>query len=189
MRETIKTERLLLRPISFDDAPAFGRLANDYDIAKMTGSIPHPFPLLSAEFKVMNLIGQYRRGWAYPYAVTLETEFIGIIDLFLRDAASPFEIGYWIGRPFWGQGYLTEAATAFINEAQRTLGVTTLLAGVFTDNPASIKVLEKLGFEHMGASDPYFSIARLKTAESLDMRLTLKPCAQESIAPCAKSSH
>lgn len=189
MRETIKTDRLILRPISIDDAPAFGRLANDYDIAKMTGSIPHPFPLLSAEFKVMNLIGQFRRGWAYPYAITLGGDFIGIIDLFLRDATSPFEIGYWIGRSFWGQGYLTEAATAFINEAQKTLDITTVLAGVFADNPASIKVLEKLGFEHMGASDPYFSIARLKCAESLDMRLTLEPCPQESIAPSAKSSH
>ena len=172
MREQIETERLVLRPLAFEDAPAFSRLGNDYDIAKMTGSFPHPFPLLSAEFKVIHLMNQRARELAYPYAITQDGgELMGIMDLFRRDGDAPLEIGYWIGRPYWGYGYVTEAARAIIQEARETLGVSTLIAGVFSDNPASLHLLEKLGFEVIGPSEPYFSMARLSNAEGVDLKL------------------
>lgn len=175
MRDVIKTERLVLRQLTLEDANAFSKLAGDIDISRMTGSIPNPFPLLSAEFKIMHLLSQKRRGLAYPYAVTQGGEdLIGVGDLFKRSSDDPLEIGYWIGKPFWNMGYITEVGRALIKEAQTTLGVTEFVAGVFFDNRASIRVLEKLGFEVTGESDPYFSIARLQKARSIDLRLTLK---------------
>lgn len=172
MRDRINTERLVLRPLVFSDAPAFSRLANDYDIAKMTGSFPYPFPLLSAEFKVMYLMSHRRRGLAHPYAISIEGgELMGIMDLFRKDSSSSFEIGYWIGRPFWGQGYISEAAKAVIKEARETLAVSTITAGVFNDNPASQRILAKLGFEIIGPSEPYFSNARLKNTDGIDLKL------------------
>jgi len=173
MRERINTERLLLRPVAFKDASAFSRLGSDFEIAKMTGSFPHPFPLLSAEFKVMHLMSQRQRGLAYPYAITQDGgDLMGIMDLFRRDETAPFEIGYWIGRPYWGHGYATEAARALIQEARKTLGLSTVIAGVFSDNPASLHLLKKLGFKVLGTSEPYFSMARLSKAESLDLKLS-----------------
>ena len=171
MRDTLQTGRLILRQLSSRDAKGFTEFCSDIDVARMTGSIPHPFPLLAAEFKVMDLRAQKRRGLAHPYAITLqngEDEMIGIIDLFKRSEDALWEIGYWIGRPYWGQGFMTEACSAILAEADATLGREDRVAGVFTDNPGSVRVLEKLGFKPSGRTESYFSMARLKKAQSQD---------------------
>lgn len=168
MRSIIETERLVLRPITIEDAPAFAKLGNDKDIARMTGSFPYPFPLISVEVKIMMLNAQKRRGIAYPYAITKDGgDLMGVTDLFRQDEKSPFELGYWIGKPFWGTGYMTEACAALLTEAERTLRATKFVAGVFSDNPASMKVLEKLGFKRVGEMSTYFSMARLKKADNV----------------------
>lgn len=168
MRDVLKTERLTLRQIELTDAPAFSALATDIDVARMTGSFPHPFPLLSVEFKILSLQSQKRRGLAHPYAIT-ETErdaLIGVADLFRRTADGPWEIGYWVGRPYWGRGYMTEACRALLTELETRHGAQDVTAGVFTDNLGSMRVLEKLGFEKSSAPDLFFSMARLAKAES-----------------------
>ena len=169
MRETLHTERLTLRQLEARDAKGFSKFCTDIDVAKMTGSIPHPFPLLAAEFKVMDLLAQKRRGLAHPYAITLkdgDDEIIGVADLFKRNDEALWEIGYWIARPYWKQGFMTEACSALLTEANAALGHDDRAAGVFTDNPASARVLEKLGFERIGETETYFSMARLKNALS-----------------------
>lgn len=173
MRDMIETERLILRQTKQSDAAAFSELVSDYDIARMTGSIAYPYPVLSAEFKIMTFHSAKRRGLAHPYAITLkgQDELIGVTDLFKRSAETLWEIGYWIGRPFWGQGYITEACSALLAEADETLGADDRVAGVFTDNPASARVLEKLGFERSGKPEYYFSMGRLKKALSQDFIL------------------
>ena len=182
MRDEIKTERLVLRPLELSDAPAFSQLASDYDIAKMTGSLPHPMPLYSAEFKIMSLRNRKQRGLAYPYAITLDGgELIGVMDLFRSAPNAALEIGYWIGKPYWGQGLSTEAARAVITEARETLGVEALIAGAFADNPASLRVLEKLGFKQTGKTEMYFSMGRMEKALSLNLRLDLN--ASEGAVP------
>lgn len=173
MRDTLYTERLTLRQTELRDAAAISKFGSEFDIARMTGSFPHPFPLLSAEFKIMTFHAAKRRGLAHPYAITLrdQDELIGITDLFKRCPESLWEIGYWIGRPLWGQGYMTEACAALLAEADSTLGPQDRVAGVFTDNPGSMRVLEKLGFERRGDANYYFSMARLKKAKSQDFVL------------------
>ena len=182
MRDIIKTERLVLRQLTLDDAAAFSKLASDYDISKMTGTIPHPFPLYSAEFKIMYMRRQKQRGLAYPYAISIESgELIGVMDLFRSTPDAALEIGYWVGKPYWGQGFSTEAARAIIEEAQNSLGVKALLAGAFTDNPASLRVLQKLGFKPTGKTEMYFSMARMEKARSVNLRLDIE--ASERAAP------
>ena len=172
MRDEIQTKRLVLRELKLNDAAAFSKLASDYDISKMTGSLPHPLPLYSAEFKIMYLRHQKHRGLAYPYAITLDGgELIGVMDLFCSAPDSVLEIGYWIGKPYWGQGLSTEAAQGIINEAHDTLGVNALMAGAFADNPGSLRVLEKLGFKPTGEEEMYFSMGRMKKARSVILRL------------------
>ena len=174
MRATLHTDRLLLRPVAFGDAPAISVLAGDYDIAKMTGSIPHPFPVISAEIRTMAFNAAWKNGNEYAYAITENGHnLMGIVSLFRRAQNFPFELGYWIGRPFWGNGYMTEACKALIREAQTSLSLTQIVAGVFFDNDVSVRVLEKLGFVFTGTGEDYFSIARLSHAKSLDFVLKL----------------
>lgn len=169
MKRTIKTERLVLRPITLGDAPEFARLAGDFDIAKMTGSIPSPFPVISAEIRTMMFEMAWRQGTEYSYAISKAGgDLMGELSLFRRKGAESFELGYWIGKPYWGHGYMTEACSALIACAEEHLGVTTLVAGVFSDNPGSVRILEKLGFTNTGVINQYFSIARLCKAESLN---------------------
>ena len=168
MQRTIKTDRLVLRPIMFDDAPALSRLGSDYDIASMTGSIPHPFPLISAEIRTMMFSAGWRQGTEYSYAISNGGgDLMGVASLFRRKDAEDLELGYWIGRPYWGAGYITEACQALIACAENTMGLKKILAGVFADNPGSMRVLEKLGFECTGPEKDYFSIARLGKAKSI----------------------
>ncbi len=170
MRDIIETERLVLRQTEPRDAAAFSKLVSDFDIARMTGSIAYPYPLLSAEFKIMTFHAAKRRGLAHPYAITLkgEDDLIGITDLFKRQAETFWEIGYWIGRPHWGHGYMTEACEALLSEADECLGREDRVAGVFTDNPGSMRILEKLGFIPTGEPAFYFSMGRLTKALSQD---------------------
>lgn len=169
MKKTLETERLILRQLRDEDAVALSKYGSDFDIARMTGSFPHPFPLLSAEFKILHLQAQNRRNLAYPYAITEKgkDEMMGIVDLFRQTDTDPLEIGYWIGEPHWGNGFASEACTAILQEAEQNFEFSHFKAGVFSDNPASLRVLEKLGFKLTGEKEQYFSMARLKKAESL----------------------
>jgi len=87
-------------------------------------------------------------------------------------------MGYWIARPFWGRGYATEACFALIDMA-RTLGLTSLEGSHFLDNPASGRVLEKLGFEPTGIVAPRLSCARGTEVAARLMRLELRPSVME----------
>lgn len=169
MKDIITTKGLVLRQLKDSDAIALSKYGSDFDIARMTGSFPHPFPLISAEFKIMYLNSLKERGLAFPYAVTAKgsDEMIGIMDLFRKDLESPLEIGYWIAKPFWGKGYACEAGDAVMKVTSDELGPLTLKAGVFSDNPGSIRVLEKLGFRPTGEKEQYFSMARMEKSESL----------------------
>ena len=173
---------LTLRPLRLSDAEAFSKYMSNIEIARMTGSFPRHFPLISAEFRIIHMNAQKRRGLAFNYAVTQtgKDELIGIIDLCRSSPDDMLEIGYWIAKPFWGQGYASEAGRMILDAAQNHLGVKRVKAGVFADNPASLRVLEKLGFERFGPIDLFFSMARLEKAPSISLRLdigepTLKP--------------
>ncbi|WP_409432085.1 GNAT family N-acetyltransferase [Litorimonas sp. RW-G-Af-16] len=175
MRLILHTDRLVLRPWRHSDAPEFARLASDLDVARMTGSFPHPMPEMSAEFKITHMLARQRMGKAHPYVITQPNDdrLMGTTDLFDNGETNSFEIGYWLGKPHQGHGYATEAVTAVIQEARNTLGTQTITAGVFTDNPASLRVLQKLGFEITGMDDNYFSMARMTKAPSHILQLDL----------------
>jgi len=176
---TLHSPSLTLRPLRLTDAPRFAQFASDSDIARMTGSFPRHFPLISAEFRIMHMNAQKRRSLSFNYAVT-ETnhdELIGVMDLSRPMPDEILEIGYWIAKPFWGKGYASEAGRMILEAAKTHLGARRIKAGVFADNPASLRVLEKLGFEKFGQAQPYFSMARLEKAPSISLRLDIDPCA------------
>ena len=165
---SIETQRLALRAYSPDDAANLSRLAGDFDVAKMTSSVPHPYPRLSAEGYIMLAEAGRALGKDMPFAIDLPGE--GLIGAagFHAHGESEWEFGYWIGKPFWGKGFATEAARALLAWWDESMKVRCLSAGRFVDNPASGRVLEKVGFTPSGEVKERFSLARLAKIQSLE---------------------
>jgi RimJ/RimL family protein N-acetyltransferase len=140
----LATARLQLRAPQREDAPAIAALANDRRIAENTARIPHPYTLADAE-GFLRYIEDSETETAF--AITLADDaLIGICGLRTKPRKAP-EIGYWLGAPYWGHGYATEAARAVIDHAFEDLGLERLEAGARVSNPASRRVLEKCGFQ------------------------------------------
>ncbi|HEY1632712.1 MAG TPA: GNAT family N-acetyltransferase [Rhizomicrobium sp.] len=148
----LESERLLLRHHRADDADAIVALANDWDVAKSLGRLPHPYGCKDAEFFLGKAAEGRAAGTDFNYAVTRKSDraLIGGVGVHLREGGH-FEFGYWLGKPYWKQGYATEAARRLISFAFRDLKAERLIAGWFHDNPASGRVLEKLGCVMSGA--------------------------------------
>ncbi|AQS40907.1 MAG: Acetyltransferase GNAT family [Candidatus Tokpelaia hoelldobleri] len=140
------TERLVLRIPHVEDIDTIAELANNPRVSAMLSSILHPYTYEdAADFVAKAAAGEL--GYC-TYAVTLaETgAFIGCCSIHERKAGEGVEIGYWLGEPFWGQGYATEAISALIDTAFRTTDIDVLYAACFTTNAVSRHVLEKAGF-------------------------------------------
>ncbi len=144
---SLETDRLILRAPRLEDAPAIAALINDRRIAEMTTRIPHPYALADAAAWIATV---NRREGEATFLVTLaDATVIGVCGIALHDNAPP-ELGYWLGVPFWGKGYATEAARAVLDHGFEDLGHDALLSGARISNPASRRVLEKCGFQWTG---------------------------------------
>ena len=157
MVETIRTERLILRPLRASDAGLLSLHCADARIARMTTRIPHPYPPgAAAAFIEGALTGrldeQVRAIDATPMG---GEELIGLIGL----RPGPAELGYWVGAPYWNSGFATEAVRALADHLRRRPGPEVLTATVFADNAASAAVLAKAGFRETGSVE-LFSVAR-----------------------------
>ena len=144
--KVIETERLLLSPLKEADAGHFEALfKDDWDAVKQTGQFP--FPVTQAALQVWIRKHAGPTGHAFLIRRRVDEEPVGAIGF---GGAGPIsELGYALGRAFWGQGYASEAAVAMVGVA-RALGLGGLQAYSFIENPASARVLEKAGFSNMG---------------------------------------
>jgi RimJ/RimL family protein N-acetyltransferase len=155
----IETRRLVLRALDAQDAPRLAELAGDWDIVRMTGRMPHPYTLEDAEKFVAIVAAQDPRRDA---TFVLEHDGDGPIGVmgFFHDSEPYPEIGYWVGKPFWGQGFATEALEAALDWARLGWNKRAVAAGHFADNPASGRVLTKAGFLYTGEVKSKPSLAR-----------------------------
>ena len=156
----IRTPRLTLRPPVMADAVYIAELANDADVARMTTSVPYPYRLADAQVFLA------RMGDADPRQdrpLLIEHGDFGPIGMtgFHRGPDQPLmEIGYWLGRPFRGRGFASEAVQAALDWAKAGWGKRAVLSSHFADNPASARVLEKAGFLYTGEVAERFSLGR-----------------------------
>ncbi len=152
-----RTERLLLRPSWPEDASALHTAIADEGIVRNLARAPWPYtPCDAAQFAALE------HGLMFPnFMLMLRTDgapkLIGSCGLGQLDGEA--ELGYWIARPYWGQGFASEAARAVVNIA-KALGHSKLVSGHFTDNPASGRVLRKIGFRPLGRSEQRYSAGR-----------------------------
>jgi RimJ/RimL family protein N-acetyltransferase len=148
----LSTERLVLRPLELYDAQEVQSLAGDRRIASTTLTIPHPYEDGMAEAWIGSTWEQLDRREAVVLAITEQDRgaFLGVVSLHLRLDHERGELGYWIGKPYWGQGYVTEAAQALVRYGFEELGLNRIYASHFGSNPASGRVMEKLGMRYEG---------------------------------------
>lgn len=148
----LKTERLLLRPFTPADAADVQRLANNDAVSGPTLNMPYPYEPGIAE----KWISAHRRDWEFRtsavYAVTLTDTslLLGTVSLTWINR-SMAELGYWIGEPYWGNGYCSEAVEALIGCAFEKLGIEKIVAEHWRANPASGRVMQKAGMRHAGS--------------------------------------
>jgi ribosomal-protein-alanine N-acetyltransferase len=148
----LRTERLILRPFDVSDATIVQRLAGAKEIADTTLNIPHPYPDGAAEAWISSHSGRYADGESVIFAV-IERQLgslIGSVGLEISAAHAFAELGYWIGQPYWNQGYCTEAARKTLGHAFDDLGLNRVQARHLTRNPASGRVMQKIGMSHEG---------------------------------------
>jgi ribosomal-protein-alanine N-acetyltransferase len=155
---TLATERLVLRAFVPDDAAAVHALLQDREVASTTAMIPHPYPPGAAEAWIATHAPRHEAGEAVILAVTLREggALIGSIELRVQLEHRQGELGYWIGRTHWDQGYATEAAGALLRWGMESLGLHRVHGTHFSRNPASGAVLRKIGMRHEGTLRGHF---------------------------------
>ena len=172
-----RTQRLLLRPGWIEDAPALARAIGDEAVVRNLATAPWPYDLADAEAFLSReqnpscpnlLIFARTRG---------APRLIGGIGIGPTPDGER-ELGYWIARPYWGLGFATEAGCAVLAAARDTLRLPPLVAGHYVDNPASGRVLHKLGFRPTGKTARRHSLARGVEVDALLFAQTAAPCVE-----------
>jgi RimJ/RimL family protein N-acetyltransferase len=164
----VRTERLLLRPGWTEEAATLASAIGDEAVVRNLASVPYPYGVSDAEaflsrpadagLPALQIFARTGRG----------TRLIGGIGLHpAPGAGGDVELGYWIARPYWGLGFATEAGHAMVALGHGSLRLKRLVASHFVDNPASGRVLRKLGFRPTGATASRYSAGRRSETTSL----------------------
>ncbi len=171
--EPIATERLVLRPLETRDRARLVKLANNWRVAKNLGTMPYPYTQAAADEWLAKQVELWKSGKSKPLAVTLSGELIGGVGVGVRDdrGDDDWELGYWLGEPYWNRGYASEAAAALRDFAFEALKLERIVAGHFTDNHASGRVLTKTWFRYTSEVQRY-CLARGTNVRCLEMALS-----------------
>ncbi len=178
MRDTIETQRLTLRPFSANDVAPVVALCGDWDVARMLARVPHPYKHADAVEWIETIPARRDAGTDFVFAITNARDGVmGAIGIDLRDGEDAFTLGYWLGKPFWRQGYATEAGGAVLAHATEDLGVARFRSEHFVGNEVSGRVLQRLGFGYTGEMRQMPCLAR---GEHVPARLMERPRKQQS---------
>ncbi len=150
----LRTDRLTLRPLRPEDAGALHRLVNDWEVAKALARVPFPYPRALADQWIAATWAQLAAGRAWHLAViagaTGTETLVGCVGLSLDRDGRAAELGYWVGRRFWGQGIGSAAAGLLARWALDSLGIDAVRASALRDNARSCALLRRLGFREVG---------------------------------------
>jgi [ribosomal protein S5]-alanine N-acetyltransferase len=166
---TLDCTRLTLRPYQLRDADDIQRLIGAREVAVTTAAVPHPYLDGMAEEFIAGRAEAFARGTSVSFAISVRATdtFIGGIDLRPEPEHQRAEIGYWVGLPFWGQGYASEAAQAVVDYGFVSLGLNRIHARHFGNNLASGRVMQKIGMRYEGTQRQHFQ----KWGELIDVVL------------------
>lgn len=171
-RPSLQSERLLLRPLDKSDAPTIETICGKREVSENLARIPYPYPKGGAK----EWLDQESKGlFGINLAITHKDDLIGLVGIKASTERSVGDfvpsIGYWLDRPFWGKGYMKEAVSRLLDWYMPFEPTERMRASVFEDNPASLKVLQKLGFCEIGRDEGY-SAARGTHTRQINLELT-----------------
>jgi 8-oxo-dGTP diphosphatase len=156
----LSTERLTLRPFRADDAPSLHRLINDWQVCRDLAAVPFPYARAEADSFIAEAAQGLAAGRSFHLAITgheADAEIlVGGISMHVDPQERVAEIGYWVGRRFWGRGVASEAVRRLAGWALANLDLDRLMADAATDNAASHAVLRRVGFRHVGEGTELF---------------------------------
>lgn len=149
---TLKSERLTLRPFTLDDSIQVQKLAGDAKIAETTLNVPHPYPDGTAEEWITSHKKEFKEDKNIVWAITLaeSKQLVGAIRLTLHNEFNKAEFGFWIGVPFWNNGYASEALATVLKFGFEELKLNKIFAHHLVGNEASGKVMIKHGMKMEG---------------------------------------
>lgn len=148
----IATERLFLRELTLMDAPFVELLAGDAKIAETALHIPHPYEEGLAERWIMDIHRKFSLGKEVVFGITSKPfeSIIGAVGLVLNERFNHAELGYWVGKPYWGKRYATEAVAACVKYGFEELELNRIFANCLADNEASKRILLGIGMQEEG---------------------------------------
>ena len=149
MRAVIKGKRVTLRRPQMKDADVITEYCQDKALHKYTIRIPWPYKRKDAVWWVKDAAERWKTKTGYCYVIMRQGVVVGVIDL-RPEKGDKASFGYWIGQPYWGQGFATEATKLLIKEGFKTLKLNKIFATHNPKNPASGKVMEKVGMKYEG---------------------------------------
>lgn len=173
-----RTERLTLRPAWPEDAVALARAIGDERVVRMLARVPYPYTLADAEEWAAQPRSAHEPRFVIEAHGAEKPELIGGIGI--SDFEGKASLGYWLTPAAWGRGYATEAGRVVIEMARHALPLDRLAAWHFADNPASGRVLRKLGFRPTGTTVVRQSAGRREAAACVEYTLDL---AEDDRAP------
>ncbi|GEN53126.1 GNAT family N-acetyltransferase [Halobacillus faecis] len=147
----LHTERLCLKPYTLDLAGRVVELAGDEAVAATT-FVPHPYTLEMAQDWIALHKEWIDKGMAYPLAMIVKEskELVGTMTLRVDEKHHKGELAYWVGKPYWNQGYATEAAIRVVEYGFNELQLNRIWSAAITSNPGSTKVMQKAGLSYEG---------------------------------------
>ena len=167
MSVTLTTRRLTLRPRAMEDAGRLVRYIGDREVSRMLSTVPHPYTTGDAEDW---LSGRIEEAGSFVFVIDRGEGLEGVVSL-MGSAPASREFGFWLGRPFWGQGIMSEATRAVLDWGFRDAGIARVDSGAYLDNPGSRRIHALLGFAETGRGLQY-SKARGGETDHVDFTLT-----------------
>ena len=151
-RPSLETERFALRPFSSEDEEAVFTICSEKEIAANTRTIPHPYPREQASHWIKQHPELWQQGKAAIFAICEKSsaELVGAVGLEINESDQNAELGYWIDKKRWGEGICTEASKEVLRFGFETLSLNKIHAHYITSNPASGRVMEKIGLKSEG---------------------------------------
>ncbi len=148
----LETQRLKIRIIQEGDASQISKLANDYDVVKYLTSLPHPYTIDVALDWIETSQNGYKENKLISFGIIEKNEnvLIGIVGLDANEKNNHGTLGYWLGQEYWSKGYAAEATRTVLQFGFETLEFHRICCGHFHKNPASGKVMQKIGMTYEG---------------------------------------
>jgi ribosomal-protein-alanine N-acetyltransferase len=152
MTVQLETTRLLLRFFELSDAARVQQLAGSEEVARTTLAIPHPYPDGAAEAWIERTRQTAESGNGYAFAMIRKEDglLVGNMSMGVSPKHKRAELAYWVGKPYWGQGYATEAARRVVQFGFEELQLNRIFAAAMTKNPGSYNVMRKIGMKEEG---------------------------------------